>query len=415
MYPTMFRIPFLPEWLADIKSYGVMMMIAFLSGIWLACRRAYRSRANPDIVLNMGFIALICGVAGARAMFVIHYWSERFANQPHPILAIFDIRAGGLEFWGGPLLVIPAVAIYVRFIAKTSARWYLDITLPSLAWGLAITRIGCFLNGCCWGSMCVNEHDPAHEKAAIPWAVRFPYGSPAMIQQYKFGELTLPKELIVVSSSGVDSFPLPKEYLDAAVKDGGKTREKVQAQYNSALKAYDELVKSKGDADALKRAQAALDAAKKARQDYASSALGLVDEQCRKYSLTHDQFAQFASYYRSKPVHPAQLYDTINGLLLSWVLTVIFYYRKRHGVVLGWFLILYSISRIFTELIRSDNPLDVFGITISQAISACTLAAGLLWMWIIYTRLPMVSPRVAPYVPPEDEEEPAPTARKLKA
>jgi len=409
----MFRLPFLPDWLADIKSYGVMMMIAFLSGIWLACRRAYRSQANPDVVLNMGFIALICGVAGSRAMFVIHYWGERFANQPHPILAIFDIRAGGLEFWGGPLLVIPAVAIYVRFIAKTSPRWYLDITLPSLAWGLAITRIGCFLNGCCWGSMCVNEHDPARREAAIPWAVTFPYGSPAMVQQYRFGELPLPKELIVVRD-GVENFPLPKEYLDAAVKDGGKTREKIQAQYNAAMKAYDDLVKSKADAEAQKRAQAAVDAARKARQDYGGSALGLVDEQCRKYSLTVPQLAEIASYYRSKPVHPAQLYDTVNGLLLSWVLGVIFYYRKRHGVVLGWFLILYSISRIFTELIRSDNPLDVFGITISQAISACTLAAGLLWMWLIYTRLPMVSPLVAPYVPPEEEEDAAPVARKAK-
>jgi phosphatidylglycerol---prolipoprotein diacylglyceryl transferase len=413
MYPTMFRIPFLPDWLADIKSYGVMMMIAFLSGIWLACRRAYRSQANPDVVLNIGFIALICGVAGSRAMFVIHYWGERFANQAHPILAVFDIRAGGLEFWGGPLLVIPAVAIYVRFIAKTSARWYLDITMPSLAWGLAITRIGCFLNGCCWGSMCVDEHDPARQKAAIPWAVRFPYSSPAMVQQYKFGELTLPKELIVNSPSGIENYPLPKEFIDAAIKDGGKTRERVQAQYNAASKAYDDLVKSQADAEAQKRALAALEAARKARQEY-GNALGIVDEQCRKYGLTLPEMAQFASCYRSKPVHPAQLYDTINGLLLSWVLGVIFYYRKRHGAVMGWFLILYSISRIFTELIRSDNPLDVFGITISQAISTCTFVAGLLWMWIIYTRLPMVSPRVAPYVPPEDEEDAPPVARKQK-
>ena len=414
MYPTMFRIPFLPEWLADIKSYGVMMMIAFLTGIWLACRRAYRSQANPDVVLNMGFIALVCGVAGSRAMFVIHYWGERFANQPHPIMAIFDIRAGGLEFWGGPLLVIPTLAIYLRFIAKTSARWYLDITLPSLAWGLAITRIGCFLNGCCWGSMCVNEHDPVRQQAAIPWAVQFPYGSPAMVQQYKFGELPLPKELILSAGDGVENYPLPKEYIDAAVKDGGKTRQRLQSQLNDASKAYDDLVKSNADAEILKQAQARVDAARKARQGYAAGPMGLVEDQCRKYGLTVPQLAEFASYYRSKPVHPAQLYDTINGLLLAWVLSTIFYYRKRHGVILGWFLILYSISRIFTELIRSDNPLDVFGLTISQAISACTLAAGLLWMWLIYTRLPMVSPRVAPYIPPEDEKEATPVARKAR-
>lgn len=81
MYPTMFRIPFLPEQWADIKSYGVMMMVAFLGGIWLACRRAMKVKADPDVVLNMGFIALITGVVGARAFFVIHYWSGRFANH----------------------------------------------------------------------------------------------------------------------------------------------------------------------------------------------------------------------------------------------------------------------------------------------------------------------------------------------
>src|SRR5262245_52820514 len=165
MRPTLFNIPFLPAWLGDIKSYGVMMMIAFLTGIWLACRRAERSRANPDVILNMGFIALICGIVGARAMYVIHYWDTHFANQPNPWWAAFDIRAGGLEFLGGPILVVPALWIYLRYVARVSTRWYLDMAAPALPWGLAITRIGCFLNGCCWGAVCLHDaqHDPAHE------------------------------------------------------------------------------------------------------------------------------------------------------------------------------------------------------------------------------------------------------------
>lgn len=410
MHPTMFRIPYLPDWLADVKSYGVMMMIAFLSGIWLACRRAQRSQASPDIVLNMGFIALICGVAGARAMFVIHYWSERFANQAHPILAVFDIRAGGLEFWGGPLLVIPALAVYLKFFAKASVRWYLDITLPSLAWGLAITRIGCFLNGCCWGAICVDEHDPARERASVPWAVRFPYGSPAMVQQYRFGELTLPKELICVRN-GAESFPLPQEFINEALEDGGKTRQRLIELEAAARKA----VADAAGADAATQSQlkAKLERLQRAISEHNQSGVGVVENQCRLYGLTPPQLAQLASYYRSKPVHPAQLYDTVNGMLLAWLLGLIFYYRRRHGVILGWFLILYSISRLFTELIRSDNPLDVFGITVSQAISTCTLLAGLLWMWVVYRRLPLVSPRVVPYVPPDDEP-PPPMARKKK-
>src|SRR5215470_2789877 len=232
MYPTMFRIPFLPEQWAEVKSYGVMMMIAFLGGIWLACRRAMRVRADPDVVLNMGFIALISGVVGARAFFVIHYWDSRFANQEHPWFSVFDIRAGGLEFWGGPLLVIPSLIIYMWWY-RHSIRWYLDITAPSLMFGMAMARIGCFLNGCCWGSICINEHDPAHQAKGLPWAVRYPYGSPAMIQQWEFGQLDLPKELLVALPNG-QTIPLPRDYVEA-------TRAELDGPDRDLREARDEL------------------------------------------------------------------------------------------------------------------------------------------------------------------------------
>ena len=404
MFPTMFKIPYLPDWLADIKSYGVMMMIAFLTGIWLSCRRAYKSQANPDIVLNIGFIALIFGVVGARMMFVLHYWSERFANQPNPILAVFDIRAGGLEFWGGPLLVIPAVMVYLRYFAKASVRWYLDITMPALAWGLAITRIGCFLNGCCWGSLCVDEHDPAHQKAGLPWAVRFPYGSGPMVQQFKFGQLTLPKELITVMNTG-ESNPLPQEYIDARLKGGEGKLEPLQKAAAAASKALAEAQAKGADAATLEPLNRKKEEAATALRQYkGQTGIALVDEQCRKYDLTVEELDQLAGYYRSKPVHPAQLYETITAFIICWILSRLFYYRERHGIIGAWFLILYSVARFLLELIRQDNPLDVGGLTISQAISICTFAAGLLWMWVVYKKLPVMSPRAVPFEYPEEDE-----------
>src|SRR5262249_43230143 len=138
-----------------------------------------------------------------------------------------------LEFLGGPILVIPSLYIYLRYIAKVSSRWYLDIAAPALPWGLAITRIGCFLNGCCWGATCTDPHDPAHERSAIPWAVHFPYGSPAMGQQYQFGQLTLPKELIWIRPGG-DSEPLPRECIDSLLKDGGKQGRELHERLDAA-------------------------------------------------------------------------------------------------------------------------------------------------------------------------------------
>jgi len=390
MHPTLIEIP-LPSWLptciqnaGDIKSYGVMMMIAFLSGIWLACRRAYRSQADPDVVLNAGFISLIFGVAGARLMFVLHYWDTKFANQPSPIGAVFNLSNGGLEFWGGPLLVIPASIIYLRFFAKTSVRWYLDICLPSLAWGLAITRIGCFLNGCCWGAVCLDQHDEYRQAAAVPWAVTFPYGSPAMSQQFDYGQLTLPKELVFTfdrqNEAGV-TMPVPSKWLAIALEDNGQSRAQI-----------DRLVKEKfeGAANQLK--------------NYEKSEIGRIEAQAAQYGLSVAELHALAQQYRSKPVHPSQLYAVINAFLIAWVLSTIFYYRKRHGVVLGCFLILYSISRLILESIRADNPLDTFGgVTISQGISIVTMLAGILWLLLMY-RLPKYSPRAQPFVY-EDEEE----------
>jgi len=413
MHPTMFTIPFLPPWLGEIKSYGVMMMIAFLSGIWLACRRAYKTQANPDTVLNMGFIALIFGVIGARAMFVIHYWDTNFANQPNPLSAVFDVRGGGLEFWGGPILVIPALMIYLRYVAKVSVRWYLDITMPSLAWGLAITRIGCFLNGCCWGAICVDQHDPALERATIPWAVQFPYGSPAMVQHYRYGRQSLPKELIWALPSG-QSQPVPREYINALAGEEGATLRQLKEENTSAWKLYNERKNAGADVETLEKLQARAEDASAAVVSYLGQniAISAIDKQCRAYDLTPEQLAQLSAHYPSLPVHPTQLYAVVNGLIICWVLTALFYYRKRHGIVGAWFLILYSISRVFLELIRQDNPLDVGGLTISQAISAGTFLTGVVWLWLMHAKMPLVSPRVAPFVFPEDEK--PVTARKAK-
>lgn len=400
MHPTMFKIPFLPEWLADIKSYGVMMMIAFLSGIWMSCRRAMRSQANPDIVLNIGFIALVAGVAGARIMFVWHYWETRFGNQPSPFWAVLDIRSGGLEFWGGPLLAVPAITIYLKYIAKVSARWYLDMTAPALAWGLAITRIGCFLNGCCWGATCVDQHDTAGLAAQVPWAVRFPYGSPAMIQQHHFGQLTLPKDLLYTVGSG-ETFPLPREFIDGALADAGKTAQRLKNALETATQQYQ--AADKADDATKQRLKDAADAARRTYFAHQTTAIGVAERQAQQAGLTVLQLSELADHYRSKPVHPTQLYETISALLICWVLSLLFYYRRRHGIVLPWFLILYSVSRVLLESIRQDNPLDVGGVTISQAISVGTFTAGVVWLLYLYKALPMIGPGVEKFVFPEDD------------
>lgn len=407
MFPTLFTIPFLPACIGQLKAYSLFMMIAFLTGIWWSARRAERVQANPDVILNMGFIALVFGVLGARAMFVIHYWDTRFGNQPNPWLAAMDITAGGLEFLGGPIAVIPALYIYMKYIAKVSARWYYDISAPALASGLAFARIGCFLNGCCWGSVCTDPADPSHRAAALPWAVRFPYASPAMQQQSNgaFGQLTLPKELIWVRRSG-EFMILPPDSIARAVADDRDLAPRERAAFEEAFRKLIERRDAGADAAEL----AGLRSAAKSRlaayvQTHPDSPAVPAFEQCLRYDVTPRQLAALADLYRSVPVHPVQLYAVVNAALLSWLLSRVFYYRRRHGIVLPLFLMLYAIARFVEELIRQDNPLDVGGLTISQGLSLALFVIGALafaWMY----RLPMTSPLAVRFVPPP--EEPAP-------
>jgi phosphatidylglycerol:prolipoprotein diacylglycerol transferase len=108
--------------------------------------------------------------------------------------------------------------------------------------------------------------------------------------------------------------------------------------------------------------------------------------------------------YPSLPVHPTQLYSTVSAILLSIFLGRIFHRRKRHGVVFAWMMVLYPISRFILESIRTDNPLDVFGLTASQALSVVIFILGCLYLLFLYRFLPERSPRAIPFVPEEEEE-----------
>jgi len=170
MRPRLFEIhlPFL-HWTLPVNSYGTMMVIGFLIGVYLACRRAKRMGIDPNLMTDVGMIAIISGILGARIFFVIEYYKDFSGNWIEAI----RIDKGGLVFYGGFFAAVVCVSYYV-WRKKQSMADILDISTPSLAVGLAFTRIGCFLNGCCWGKVC---------SAALPWAVYFPQNSGTFKQQ----------------------------------------------------------------------------------------------------------------------------------------------------------------------------------------------------------------------------------------
>jgi phosphatidylglycerol:prolipoprotein diacylglycerol transferase len=159
----LFRIPGL-DW--PIYGYGTMVLVGFLLGYLLVIRGARREGIPPEKIQDLPIWMVLSGLLGARLFYFIQFYSEEFSSGRWTRL--FRIWEGGLVFYGGLILGASAFLLYCRR-HRLPVLPMLDVMAPATALGLGFGRIGCFLNGCCWGKVC----DAAH-----PLAVRFPEGSP---------------------------------------------------------------------------------------------------------------------------------------------------------------------------------------------------------------------------------------------
>ena len=141
MYRILFTIGSFP-----IYSYGVMIALAFIIGIFLAMKEAKRIGENPERILDGSLYVILGGLLGGRLGHVIFYLDYYLKNP----IKILYFRQGGLAFLGGFILAFILGSWYV-LRNKLSFWKYTDIAAPSLALGIGIARIGCFLNGCCFG------------------------------------------------------------------------------------------------------------------------------------------------------------------------------------------------------------------------------------------------------------------------
>jgi phosphatidylglycerol---prolipoprotein diacylglyceryl transferase len=143
-----------------IYWYGVMVAAGFLAGLWNANRRALRNNLSPELITDLGTWLGVGAIVGSRLLYVITYWNEYFAHEP--IWEIFMLRNGGLVFFGGLAGATLTGTLYV-FYKKLPFWKVADVMSPSIALGHVFGRIGCFLNGCCYGY-----------PTQCPWAVHYP-------------------------------------------------------------------------------------------------------------------------------------------------------------------------------------------------------------------------------------------------
>jgi phosphatidylglycerol:prolipoprotein diacylglycerol transferase len=145
MYPVLFEI-------GDFKiySYGVMLTLAFIGGIILSTYNAKAYKINKNIIINLACWIIISALIGAKLLYILLDW-KYFLKNPKVLF-----QRAGFVLYGG---LISATLVGVVYLKKKTKSWERvwrigDIIAPSLALGESITRIGCFLYGCCYGKPC---------------------------------------------------------------------------------------------------------------------------------------------------------------------------------------------------------------------------------------------------------------------
>jgi phosphatidylglycerol:prolipoprotein diacylglycerol transferase len=266
MRQVLFTIPIFGG--VKIFGYGAMLVLAFIGSTWLATWRARREKLNPDVILDMAFWIFFIGLVGARLFYCFQYWGRGI----NTLLDVLQYWKGGIVYYGGVLGGSVAFFVY-RYFRPFPLRPYLDAIAPAIMVGTFFGRLGCFLNGCCYGDVC-----------NLPWAVSFPKLSPPW-----------------------------------------------------------------------------------------------------DYEIAHGLIGSTAT--QSLPLHPTQLYSSLDSLVILALLSTFYPLRRRDGGVMGLLMITYPITRFLIEYLRNDEGVFFAGLTISQNISLLLLLGALAyWYWL--SRLP---------------------------
>ena len=306
------------------------MVIGFLSAVFLIRRLSRNITPNPQLITNAALYSLIAGVLGARLFYVIHYF-EKFKTDP---LSVFAIWEGGLELLGGIALAVTVIVVYARY-HKLPIRKYLDIIAIGLMLALAFGRIGCFLNGCCFG-----------RPTNLAWGIRFPYGSYVYNSQV-FSNLE--------RNRAEPHLKLPDELFRYTKGDG---------LWYPELKPYEELTSGQ----------------KEMVENGPYQCLPVHPTQL--YSSVTGALLCLVLYLFWRRAQNAVRAGKDEKLF------------TRPGCIFSLMFVLYGITRFFIEFVRDDNPFEFDSLTISQNLSIALIVLGVVLL-IIFNRRKALKTNIA--------------------
>ncbi len=375
----MLRVPEGGQMGFPVRGYGVLLVLAIISAVGLAAYRAQRMGLNPEVIYSLAMVMIVSGVVGARLFFVLQYWHTFYVpgNWQQTLGNVMKVTEGGIVVYGS--LIGGAVAFLIFCYRKhLNALALADLIAPSMMIGMFFGRIGCFMNGCCYGGLCT-----------LPIAVSFPQGTPPQftppyIRQMENGAFygllfTQNDEGAVRVANVLPNSPASEngkiEIGDTVI---GVNGEELQGKAKKPLEVLSgQLLRSwvVNDEEGPAPGSIFLKLANK----------GIVELHAGPLPKT------------SLPVHPTQLYSSVNGLILCLLMCAYYPFRKADGEVIAIALGLYSVTRFLLEVIRTDEyAIGGTGLTISQNVSVVIFLLSL--ALLVYARLrkePLAWPRAA--------------------
>ncbi len=359
MQQILFEIPlhswFGIGWDIPIHGYGFMLFVTFIGCTYLATRLAKRQGIPAEMIQDLAIYLFVFGIVGARITFVLRNF-HKFTN----FFQVFKIWDGGLVFYGSAIggLVGYIVAYRVLMKKRGVSFWKMaDVVAPCVALGLCLGRIGCLLNGCCYGGV-VSGDCPA---------IHFPLPSEPRYVLVGHGFQTAAGFTLESADPASPAKVGKVQPGSPAAVEGlqeGDTIVKVQGKNVETVGKLNEFLGSGGWPRGVNQLEL------------------VVLRETAPGQLERVPLPPFTP--RTIGIHPTQIYETISTALILFLLLSYIPFRRHNGELLILLMVTYSVHRFINEIIRIDTKEVFAGLTLSQNISILLFVTGIglgIWLW----------------------------------
>ena len=439
MQQVLFHLPFTD---LPLYGFGAMLFLCFVltAMLWGPLRTA-RVGLSRERLQDMAIVVFLTGIAGARLVYMWQYYKDFPDKSPVGLLwAFVEIWNGGIVFYGGMIGATLGYVVFYRLVLRKYHinTWKLaDAVAPLIALGLAVGRIGCYLNGCCWGQVACEECQvvplsaelgqfpllPAHARGQVVRPAGADDRMPAIHglqtstgfttagfsgsggKLLMTAELPDPRVVVAVERGSaaeaaglragdrIMSFNGTKNEIVVAFRDEGAALAKL-----IAVAAQNKARLVDGGRDGLPPNRVLFDTIDDVKALVSPAKPGLV--QAEGLSVTDGLWDAVRDWPRGQKAlvlevqrggetltipftprtvtfFPTQLYETVSMILLILLMLAYQPFRRHDGQVMVLLMLGYACHRFLNEAIRIE-PTYSFGLTLSQWISLGIVGAAVL-------------------------------------